>query len=371
VEKGRSQVESMEIKSLFKELYKNKKVLITGHTGFKGSWLSLWLQELGADVCGYSLSIPTNPSHFKLLDLDIKTVLGDIRDAEKLKQTFQEFQPEIVFHLAAQPFVRTSYKEPRYTYETNVMGTVNLFEAVRQTPSVKVVVNITTDKCYENREWVYGYRENDPMGGYDPYSNSKGCSELITASYRNSFFNPKNLGRTHNVSLASVRAGNVIGGGDWGEDRLIPDFVRALSQKETLILRNPEATRPWQHVLEPLSGYLKLGALMYQDGLKYSSAWNFGPKDSASLNVEEVVKQSIKIWGSGNYQVKPEKKMHEAMLLKLDISKVAHYLNWQPVYDSKTTIKETIEWYKEYYSGNKNMKEYSIQQIKKYLQNLC
>ncbi|MBT3261538.1 CDP-glucose 4,6-dehydratase [bacterium] len=355
------------MKSLFKDLYQNKKVLITGHTGFKGSWLTLWLKELGAEILGYSLSIPTKPSHFELLGLDIKTVFGDIRDAEKLKQTFQEFQPEIVFHLAAQPFVRASYKDPRYTYETNVMGTVNLFEAVRQTPSVKVVVNITTDKCYENREWVYGYRENDPMGGYDPYSNSKGCSELITASYRNSFFNAEDFGKTHNVSLASVRAGNVIGGGDWGEDRLIPDFARALSKSETLVLRNPQATRPWQHVLEPLSGYLKLGSLMYQNGAKYSSGWNFGPQDSHHLTVEEIVKQSLKIWGSGKYKVIPDKELHEAMLLKLDISKAQYYLNWQPVYDSAQTIEESIKWYKEYYSGHHNMRAYSIKQIEDYI----
>ena len=255
----------------FKNFYTNKKILITGHTGFKGSWLTLWLTELGAEVIGYSLEPPIKPSLFEVFNLKnrIIHIIGDIRDEEKLKDVFKEYKPEIIFHLAAQPLVRLSYQEPKLTYETNVIGTLNLFEGVKEMESVRVVINVTSDKCYENKEWVYGYRENDPMGGYDPYSSSKGCTELLTAAYRNSYFNPKDYGKTHQVSLASVRAGNVIGGGDWQVDRLVPDCVKALSKGETVKIRNPHAIRPWQHVLEPLSGYLFLAMRMWEEPTKY------------------------------------------------------------------------------------------------------
>ncbi|SNZ06187.1 CDP-glucose 4,6-dehydratase [Persephonella hydrogeniphila] len=357
------------MKYLFNKIYKNKKVLVTGHTGFKGSWLTLWLKHLGAKVIGYSLEPPTNPNLFEILNLEkeIIHIVGDIRDEKKLKKVFQEYKPEIVIHMAAQPLVRYSYINPKETYETNVIGTLNVFEAVKETESVKVVINVTSDKCYENKEWVYGYRENDPMGGYDPYSSSKGCAELLTSAYRNSFFNPKDYGKTHNVALASVRAGNVIGGGDWAEDRLIPDCIRALSKKETIYIRNPYAIRPWQHVLEPLSGYLWLGALMWQDPVKYSEGWNFGPNDEDILTVEEIVKEVIKIWGNGEYKVNSENKFHEARLLKLDISKAHSYLKWKPVYNAKTALQETINWYKTYFSDPKKICDFTHNQLLKYV----
>ncbi len=356
--------------SCFNDIYQGKRVLITGHTGFKGAWLTLWLKELGAKVMGYALTPPTNPNLFESVGLEDKIihVIGDIRDEAKLLSVFQDFQPEFVFHLAAQPLVKLSYKEPRLTYETNVMGTINLYEAIRKTDSVRVVINITSDKCYENREWVYGYRETDPMGGYDPYSSSKGCVELVTSAYRNSYFNPKDYRKTHNVALASVRAGNVIGGGDWGEDRLIPDCVKALSQGKTIVIRNPKATRPWQHVLEPLSGYLWLGALMLQDGEKYSGEWNFGPNDD--LKVEDVVNKIIDVWGYGEYKINPDGNLHEALSLKLDISKAAFYLKWMPVHRVDGALERTINWYKEYYKGNEEkVYQYTLSQIMEYVNN--
>lgn len=354
------------MKNIFSGVYEGKKVFLTGHTGFKGSWLALWLKELGAEVMGYSLEPNTNPSLFNLceIDKDIKSIFGDIRDSKKLEEAMSEFQPDIVFHLAAQPLVRLSYNEPKMTYETNVIGTLNVYEAAKKCKSVKSIVSITTDKCYENKEWVYGYRENDPMGGYDPYSSSKGCAELLTSSYRNSFFNE--LG----INLASTRAGNVIGGGDWAEDRLIPDLVRAVSNNESLIIRNPIATRPWQHVLEPLSGYLWLGAKLLQGKNEFSCGWNFGPNDSDVLSVEEILKISLSEWGRGNYKVDKSSHPHEAKLLKLDISKARSELKWNPVYEAKTTIAKTIEWYKNFYDNkNIDIKEFTINQIKEYVKN--
>ncbi|WP_457636426.1 CDP-glucose 4,6-dehydratase [Persephonella sp.] len=354
---------------LFNNIYKGKKVLLTGHTGFKGSWLTLWLKQLGAEVIGYSLEPPTDPSLFEILNLEkeIIHVIGDIRNEKKLKETFKKYKPDIVIHMAAQPLVRYSYMNPKETYETNVLGTLNVFEAVRETKTVRVIINVTSDKCYENKEWVYGYRENDPMGGYDPYSSSKGCAELLTSAYRNSFFNPENYGKTHNVALASVRAGNVIGGGDWAEDRLIPDCIRALSKKETIYIRNPHATRPWQHVLEPLSGYLWLGALMWQDPTKYSEGWNFGPNDEDILTVEEIVKDVIKIWGNGEYMVNSDNRFHEAKLLKLDISKAHFYLKWKPVYNAKKSLVETVNWYKTYFSNPEKIYDFTINQLLSYI----
>jgi len=351
--------------SQFNDIYRGKKVLVTGHTGFKGSWLSIWLKNLGADVIGYSLEAPTEPSIFEICKLGekITSEIGDIRDEKKLNEVFEKYNPEIVFHLAAQPLVRLSYKSPKETYETNVMGTVNVLEAAKNTSSVKAVVVITTDKCYENKEWVYGYRETDPMGGYDPYSSSKGCAELVVSSYRNSFYNEKDK------ALSSVRAGNVIGGGDWAEDRLIPDFVRSVSEKESIVIRNPIATRPWQHVLEPLSGYLWLGAKMLEDTKNYNSGWNFGPRDTDVLSVEDVLKLSIKAWGKGNIELDKNAQPHEANLLKLDISKVKASLKWHPVYDVDKAIDITIQWYKTYYKNkNDNMYEYTLMQIDEYEQ---
>ena len=356
------------IKSSFGGLYKDKKVLVTGHTGFKGSWLTLWLNELGADVIGYSLEPPTNPSLFKILRLDKKIthIIGDVRDEKKIKEIFKKYKPEIVFHLAAQPLVRYSYKYPKLTYETNIMGTVNTFEAARETKSVKVIINITTDKCYKNKELTAGYKENDPMGGYDPYSSSKGCSELITSAYRNSFFNPKDFKEKHNVIISSVRAGNVIGGGDWADDRLIPDCIRALTKNKTLIIRSPNAVRPWQYVLEPLSGYLHLGSMMWNKGIKYGQAWNFGPEENDVLSVEEILKKVINIFGKGNYKVKEENKLHETKLLMLNIKKAKDLLKWRPIYNVNESIKKTIEWYRNYYNNSTDMNNYSLNQIKQY-----
>lgn len=338
-----------------KNVYKGKKILITGHTGFKGSWLSTWLIELGADVIGYSLEPPTQPNLFDALSLDKKLIhiIGDVRDEEHIFSVFKKYQPEFVFHLAAQPLVRFSYEEPKLTYETNVMGTVNILEAVRKIKSVRVCIIVSTDKCYENKEWVYGYREIDPVGGYDPYSSSKGCAELVTAAYGNSFFKAIDYGKRHNIALSTVRAGNVIGGGDWGKDRLIPDCVRMLSHNKTITIRNPKAIRPWQYVLEPLSGYLLLGSLMYKNGKKYSSAWNFGPNDNDFITVEKLLKLVIKNWDSGNYKIETSYQPHEASLLKLDVSKAHTLLKWRSTYNISKTIKNTINWYKIFYNDKK------------------
>jgi len=345
-----------------KDIYKNKKILITGHTGFKGSWLSLWLLELGANVIGYSLEPPTQPNLFEALGLDKKLIhiISDVRDENKLFSIFKKYKPEFVFHLAAQPLVRRSYAEPKLTYETNIMGTINVLEAVRKTNSVKVCIVITTDKCYENKEWIYGYREIDSIGGYDPYSSSKACAELVVSAYRNSFFNPKDYGKIHNIALSSVRAGNIIGGGDWGKDRLIPDCVKTLSQNNIINIRSPQATRPWQYVLEPLSGYLLLGSKMYKDGKRYSSAWNFGPNNNDIITVEEIVKLVIQNWGNGDYKVDTSSQPHEAGLLKLDTSKVCTFLGWKPVYNIYETIKRTINWYKKFYNTIEKEKLYKI-----------
>lgn len=358
----------MKEHNLFAGIYKNRKIFITGHTGFKGSWLALWLTELGAEVIGYSLEPPTRPSLFEVLSLKKRVIhiIGDIRDEAKLKAVFKKYKPEIVFHLAAQPLVRLSYEEPKLTYETNVIGTLNLFEAVREIESVRVVINVTSDKCYDNKEWVYGYRENDPMGGYDPYSSSKGCAELLTAAYRNSYFNPEDYGKTHQVSLASVRAGNVIGGGDWQFDRLIPDCVKALSKGEVIKIRNPESIRPWQHVFEPLYGYLLLTAKMWEEPTKYCEGWNFGPSDDDIATVKEVVEKVITFWGEGKYEVISDMKYHEARLLKLDTSKARMRLGWRPKWNLDKALEQTVRWYKLFYEGQEDMVEVTVNQIKEY-----
>ena len=343
------------MENLFSRIYKNKTVLVTGHTGFKGSWLVYWLRQMGAKVIGYSLEAPTNPNHIELLDLDIISIVGDIRDLDKLNQVFCEYKPDIVFHLAAQPLVRLSYENPIETYETNVIGTLKVFEACRKN-NVKAIVNITSDKAYENREWVWGYKEIDPMGGYDPYSSSKGCADILASSYRNSYFNLKDYKKTHNTLLATCRAGNVIGGGDWARDRLITDIMISVSLGKKVNIRNPKATRPWEHVLEPLSGYLHIGQKLLEEKLEFGDAWNFGPSDEGSITVEEVVKNVKKHWDKIDYEInKDPNQLHEANLLKLDCSKAHILLKWKDVWDSETTFEKTVKWYKAYYENNKEI----------------
>jgi len=337
---------------LFGDIYRNKRVLVTGHTGFKGSWLCLWLKAMGANVLGYSLPPNTEPNHFNLLEQQLKmqSVLGDLLDLNTLKQTFANFQPEIVFHLAAQPIVRLSYVQPLETLQTNIIGTAHVFESCRSTGSVRAIINITSDKCYENREWVWGYRENDPMGGYDPYSASKGCAELVTAAYRNSFFNCEGYGKNHHVLLASVRAGNVIGGGDWAKDRIITDMMEAASQNKPLLIRNPNATRPWQHVLEPLSGYLLLGQKLLEGKKEFAGAWNFGPNDDGTIPVIRMVQKMQKNWNKIDYRIEQNKNNpHEAGLLKLDCSKSRIKLYWKSIWSSDIAFYKTAEWYRSFY----------------------
>lgn len=344
------------------DTYKGKKVFITGHTGFKGAWLTLWLHSLGAEIVGYALEPNTNPNLFDILKLSNKIthIVGDIRDYDKLANTIKKHKPDIVFHMAAQALVLPSYTDPRYTYETNVMGTVNLLEAIRHSGSVKVCVNITSDKSYENKEWVYAYRENDPMGGYDPYSSSKGCAELVSSAYRQSFLDKEK------IAMATVRAGNVIGGGDWSESRIIPDCIRSLTDKKSILIRNPDAIRPWQLVLEPLSGYLALGAMMWQNPEKYNEGYNFGPFNTGAVPVLQIVEKALSVWGSGEYHIEQNlNKPHEAHYLKLDCSKAMSELSWHPVYDIDETISETISWYKKYYN-KEDIVNTSLAQIEKY-----
>lgn len=347
--------------------WKGKKVFITGHTGFKGSWLCLWLHKLGAKVTGYALNPPTEPSLFELSIASelVNSVIADIRKRDELTEAMLAASPEIVIHMAAQPLVRESYKNPVDTYATNVMGTVNLFEAVRKCDSVKAVVNVTTDKCYENKEWVWGYRENEPVGGYDPYSSSKACSELVTSAYRNSFFNPKDYAE-HGVAIASARAGNVIGGGDWANDRLIPDCVRAILNGEKVVIRNPGAIRPWQHVLEPLSGYLFLAQKLYEDGPKYAEGWNFGPDDRDAKPVDWIVQRMCAKWGGdASYEIDKGEHPHEAHYLKLDCSKAKAELGWAPRWGLEKAIDSIIDWTKAY-KENKDLREKCLKQIEDY-----
>ncbi|WP_159356239.1 CDP-glucose 4,6-dehydratase [Methylovorus glucosotrophus] len=347
--------------------WRGRKVFLTGHTGFKGGWMSLWMQSLGANLKGFSLEPPTSPSLFEIASISdgMTSDIGDVRDLARLTHSLQTFQPEIVFHMAAQPLVRYSYKNPVETYATNLMGTVHLLEAVRHTPSVKAVVIITTDKCYENREWAWGYRENEPMGGFDPYSNSKGCAELATAAYRSSFFNPENFSH-HGVAIATVRAGNVIGGGDWAGDRLIPDILMAIEKGSPVTIRNPNAIRPWQHVLEPISGYMQLAERMISDGPTYSEAWNFGPNDNDARPVSWIVDRMVNIWGNGaSWQIDNSEQPHEATYLKLDISKAKTKLQWQPRINLDQALEWIIDWHKAYLDG-RSMQDVTKQQIMQY-----
>lgn len=339
---------------MFNRIYHNKRVLITGHTGFKGSWLALWLSKMGAKVTGYSLSPPTEPNHFDLLDLDLNSIIDDIRDAKNLTEVFKQQQPEIVFHLAAQPIVRFSYENPVETFSSNVMGTVNVFEASRKSGTVRAIVNVTSDKCYENREQPWGYREIDPLGGYDPYSASKGCAEIITNCWRSSFFNTEYYGNSHHTLLSSCRAGNVIGGGDWAADRLIPDLMRAVSQNSRVQIRNPHATRPWQHVLEPLSGYLLLGQKLLEGRKEFAEAWNLGPSEDENATVEEIVGQVKKGWPKIAYEINTvADQPYEADMLRLDCSRARTKLQWSPVWSGKTAVEKTTLWYRTFYESNK------------------
>ncbi len=343
--------------------WKNKKVFITGHTGFKGSWLTTWMKMLGANVKGYSLSPNTNPNLYDISNAhkSISSEFADIRDIKSFESSFHKFKPEIVFHLAAQPLVRYSYDHPRETYEVNLMGTLNLLDIIKKTDYVKSVVLVTTDKCYENKEWTYGYREIDPMGGFDPYSSSKGCCELLISSYRRSFFNKKN-----SPNIASVRAGNVIGGGDWSADRLIPDIINSIIKNKQIILRNPNSTRPWQHVLEPLSGYILLAQKLFNNS-DYAEAWNFGPHADDCKSVSWITEKIINLWGYDQFWTSDKlKHPHEANYLKLDISKAMNKLSWYPKLKLEKALDMLIKWHKSYLK-NENMEEVMKNQINEYL----
>lgn len=352
----------MENMGVDSDFWRGKRVFLTGHTGFKGGWLSLWLQSMGAEVHGYALNPPTEINLFGIADVSkgmASSVIADIRDANRLTEAMRHVKPEIVFHLAAQALVRQSFALPVETYAVNVMGTVHLLEAVRATPGVKSVVNVTTDKCYENREWVWGYRETEAMGGFDPYSSSKGCAELITSAYRQSFLAPAG------VALASARAGNVIGGGDWAMDRLVPDVLRAMDGGEVLKIRSPKATRPWQHVLEPLSGYLTLAERLHTDGARFAEAWNFGPADEDSRPVDWIVERMAKMREGVVWQFDDRQQPHEANYLKLDSSKARNQLNWKPRWPLQTALEKTVEWH-EAWRKEEGMRAITLMQIDDY-----
>lgn len=349
----------------FNNIYNGKTVLITGHAGFKGSWLSFWLTFLGAKVVGYSLLPNTNPRLYEVLKLDQlleDNCIADICNTRILDAFFAKHNPDIVFHLAAQPLVLYSYSEPIRTYYTNVLGTLYVLEAARKTASVKAFVNITTDKCYENKEKKEGYKEDEPFGGYDMYSSSKGCVEILSSSYRRSF-----LTGGKPFALATARAGNVIGGGDWSKDRLIPDCIRAFQADKPVKIRNPQATRPWQHVLEPLAGYLRLGQKLLEEGASYADGFNFGPEMNKTISVAEVAQQIAEIWGSGKVFVGKERGLHEANLLQLNIEKSKKLLDISPVYTARQAILKTVQWYKEFYVGHINMSTYTAQQIEEFV----
>ena len=345
-------------------IYNGKRVFITGHSGFKGSWLTLWLLDLGAKVCGYSLTPNTKPSMFEELNIQnriSKSIIGDILDYEKLQAEMKAFEPDIIFHLAAQPLVRLSYAEPILTYQTNVIGSLNVLETARHAQSVKAFVNITTDKCYENKEVNHGYKEDEPMGGYDMYSSSKGCVEIMSSSFRRSFLQEEGT-----YAMATARAGNVIGGGDWALDRLIPDCVRFINDGEKIEIRNPVAVRPWQHVLEPLSGYLLLGEKLLKEGKKFAEGFNFGPNENSVLKVAEVAQKVCEYYGKGEVVVLKRDDLHEANLLMLNIEKAKQVLGWIPTYTAEEAVKKSVEWYKHFYSQDTDMYDFTMKQIKEY-----
>ena len=348
-----------------KNFWNGKRVFLTGHTGFKGSWLALWLNELGAKVHGYALAPETSPSLFveaRVIE-KIDSEIGDIRDLTKLQESMAKFDPDILIHMAAQPLVRLSYEKPIETYDVNVMGTVKVLEAARSCPSLKSILSITTDKCYENKEWEWGYRESEAMGGYDPYSSSKGCAELVTSAYRRSFLQESGVG------LASARAGNVIGGGDWSGDRLIPDILNAFENNETVIVRNPKSTRPWQHVLEPLSGYLILAQKLYESPLDYAEGWNFGPKDDDVKPVEWILDEMVKKWSGASWQLDGNSHPHEAGCLKLDISKAKLKLNWQPIWRLDETLERITDWHQAWID-KKDMQKICLNQINEFMRDM-
>ena len=359
----------MNTLDIFNGAFQGKRVLVTGHTGFKGSWLSIWLHELGAEVVGIGLEPYGDKDNFVLAGIGRKMfadIRADIRDAQRMKDIFKTYQPEIVFHLAAQPLVRLSYEIPVETYETNVMGTINIMEAIRTTDSVKVGVMITTDKCYENKEQMRGYKEEDPFGGYDPYSSSKGACEIAIQSWRRSFFNPEDYGTKHHVSLASARAGNVIGGGDWAKDRIVPDCIRALEAGQPIEIRSPRAIRPWQHVLEPLSGYLLLATKMQEDPTRYCEGWNFGPRAESITPVWEVATMLTKYYGKGQLKdASTPDAPHEANLLMLDISKAKFRLGWEPRTNIDQCCQLTADWYRRY--QHEKVYDLCVEQIKTFL----
>lgn len=344
-----------------KEFYRDKKIFITGHSGFKGAWLNFWLTSMGADVFGYSLPPTSEYSLHETLKLK-NGVFADILDYNKLCECINNFRPDIVFHLAAQPLVRFSYKEPVLTYMTNVMGTLNVLEAARNFGGVKAFVNVTTDKCYENNEQNIAFEESMPMGGYDMYSSSKACVEILSQSYRSSFLSSSNS----NFALATARAGNVIGGGDWAEDRLIPDCVKAINNDVVIDIRSPNSIRPWQHVLEPLSGYLLLGFLLYEHGFEFAEPFNFGPELSYNMRVVDVVRVLIENYGRGQFEINESTEYHEAKTLLLDINKAKNKLGWMPVWSCYEAVKNTVDWYKAFYQGETDMCEFSLNQIKDY-----
>jgi CDP-glucose 4,6-dehydratase len=342
--------------------WQSKRVLVTGHTGFKGSWLSLWLQAMGARVRGVALEPPTEPALFRVADVaeGMEHRLADIRDFNAVQSQVRDFEPEILIHMAAQPLVRLSYLHPIETYATNVMGTVHVLEAARSAGSVRAVVNVTTDKCYENREWVWGYREDEPMGGHDPYSSSKGCAELVSSAYRKSFLTAAG------IAMATARAGNVIGGGDWAQDRLVPDILRALERGQPVPIRNPHAIRPWQHVLEPLSGYLQLAEALYERGQSDAEAWNFGPRDDDCRSVQWIVERLCKEWGQGaSWNAQPGSHPHEASFLKLDISKAHRRLHWVPRWSLETALSRVVHWHRAWLEG-RDVRQLCLQQIAEY-----
>ena len=354
---------------IFNNFYKGKRVLVTGHTGFKGSWLSIWLHELGAEVIGVAKEPFTERDNFVLSGIGNKIkadIRADIRDGEKMKEIFAEYQPEIIFHLAAQPLVRLSYDQPVETYEANVMGTIHVMEAIRATNSVKVGVMITTDKCYDNKEQMTGYKEEDPFGGYDPYSSSKGACEIAIQSWRRSFFNPEDYDKKHHVSLASVRAGNVIGGGDWALDRIIPDCIKALEQDKVIDIRSPKAIRPWEHVLEPLSGYMLLAMKQWEQPTEFCEGWNFGPDAESVSTVWEVATELIKNYGKGELKDSSDPNaVHEANLLMLDINKAKTKLGWKPRMNMQQCMSLVADWYKRY--RTEDVYHLCIEEIEKFL----